>query len=354
VILATLGIALWIGLVTARRFSRPLKDLVAATDRLQTLDLQDKIEVDTRLREVGQLADSSERARSALESFSLYVPTEVVRQLMQRGEAARIGGRTATLTVMFTDVRNFTSIAEQMSPVELTVHMGEYFEGMLDTLRGNGGTIDKIVGDAVVAFWGAPNPDPQQVPHAVEAALRCRERLVEWNRAWKQKGLPELPTGLGLATGEVVVGNIGAPSRLTYTALGDTMNVASRIEGLTRRYGIDILATGDVRRRVGEGFAWREVDLVAVKGRRKAVEMFELLGRTGEVDERTLDWASRYQGALAFFYARDFTKARELIEGLDKERPEDVSVQILLKRCREYIETPPADDWDGIARLQYK
>ncbi|MCZ6785665.1 MAG: hypothetical protein O7E54_00730 [Planctomycetota bacterium] len=354
VILATLGIALWIGFVTARSYSRPLKDLVAATDRLQTLDLKDKIEVDTKLEEVGQLADSSERARSAIESFSLYVPTEVVRQLMQRGEAARIGGRAATLTIMFTDVRDFTSIAERMSPVDLTLHMGEYFEGMLDTLRGNGGTIDKIVGDAIVAFWGAPNPDPQQVPHATEAALRCRERLVEWNRAWKERGLPELPTGLGLATGEVVVGNIGAPSRLTYTALGDTMNVASRVEGLTRRYGTDILVTGDIRRRAGEGFVWREVDLVAVKGRRKAVEIFELLGRTGEVDQQLLDWAGRYQGALAFFYARDFAKARELLEGLDHERPEDASVQIMMKRCHDYIETPPPEDWDGIARLQYK
>ena len=150
------------------------------------------------------------------------------------------------------------------------------------------------------------------------------------------------------------MGNVGAPSRLAYTARGDTMNVASRVQGLTRRYGTDILATGDIRRGAAEEFAWREVDLVAVKGRRKAVEMFELLGRTGEVDEQTLDWAGRYQGALAFFYARDFTKARELLEGLDKERPGDASVQLLMKRCHDYIETPPADDWDGIARMQYK
>ena len=355
--LATAGallLAVLIAVRLSRKYSRPLRDLVAHSERMGRLELDEPSPVVSNLREVDRLAAAQDRMRGALLSFSRYVPVDLVRQLIERGEAAEIGGRTEQLSVLFTDIREFTTIAEGLSPAELTGHMADYFGGMVDNLREHGATIDKFVGDAIVAFWGAPDPDPDHIRHAVEGVLSCRDHIRAQNRRWREEGKPVLPTCFGLSAGEVVVGNIGAPSRLSYTALGDTVNVASRIEGLNRYYGTEVLVTAPVRKAMGETFAWREVDLVAVKGRHKAVEMYELLGRAGEVAAEEIDWAHRYEGALAWYRTRSFARALEVLLKLERERPGDLSVTRLRSLCEEYIENPPSEDWDGVVRMQVK
>jgi adenylate cyclase len=341
---AAVLMAFWL----ARRYSRPLSMLAKNSQRIGTLELRELEPVKSALREVDQLATEQERMRVALDSFSRYVPVDVIKELMTRGEAARIGGARREITSLFTDVQGFTSISESLTPEALTAHMAEYFEEMLEIVQGDGyGTVAQLNGDGLIAFWGAPVHDDEHAAHAATAVLRCQERLAELNERWDGEGLPRLPTRFGLASGPVIVGNIGAISRLVYTALGDTMNLASRLEGVSRFYGSSSLASGATREAAGDAFAWRSVDRVRVKGKSRAVEVYELLGRSGEVPDAQLRFARRYEEALAAYRSRLFDEAINRLEALQGERPGDLSVRRLLDLCRRFDERPPPEDWDG-------
>jgi len=349
-----IGVAIVMATRIARKYSRPLEQLVMASERIGALDLDEIDEVDSPLLELKQLARAQGQMCAALQSFARYVPMEIVRSLVEVGEVARIGGRTESLTVLFTDIRGFTSIAETMTPQALTDHMAEYFEEMLAILRGYRATIDKFVGDAVVAFWGAPLPDANHAVHGVGAALSCRDQLAELNTKWLADGRPALPTCFGLDTGTVVVGNVGAPSRLSYTALGDTVNVAGRIEGVNRLYGTEILGTEDIRTAAGDAFLWRLVDRVYVLGRHEPIAAYELLGCAGQVPDERLSFARSYEGAFALYQSRRFAEAAERMVALARSYPDDASVQYLLTQCRALADQPPDDDWDGVRQLQQK
>jgi adenylate cyclase len=338
----------------SRAYSRALLQLVEQSARIQDLDLSASTPVRSRLREIAQLAQAQERMRIALDGFSRYVPTELVRELLRRGEAARIGGRTETLTVFFSDIRGFTTISESVPPEALTAQMAEYFGELLAILTEEGATIDKFIGDAIMAFWGAPVPDPEHARHGVNAALRCQARLLELNRAWEQEGRPALPTRIGLATGRVVVGNVGAPTRLNYTLLGDIANLASRLEGANRFYGTDILASSAVRAAAGAGLVWRELDAVAVKGKATVVHVHEPLGLEGEVPIERLDFAERWSRALTAYRARDFEGTLTLLGELSAARREDVSVVRLEALARQALVDPPPPGWAGESTLHDK
>ena len=341
---AAILMAFWL----ARRYSRPLSMLAENSQRIGALELGELESVKSTLREVDQLATEQERMRVALDSFSRYVPVDVIKELMTRGEAARIGGARREITSLFTDVQSFTSIAETLSPEALTAHMAVYFEELLKIIQGDGyGTVSQLNGDGLVAFWGAPVQDEEHATHAAIAVLRCQERLAELNDRWESEGLPRLPTRFGLASGPVIVGNIGALSRLVYTALGDTMNLASRLEGLSRFYGASSLASNATREATGDAFAWRSIDRVRVKGKSHAVEVYELLGRRGEVPDERLRFARRYEEALAAYRSRHFDEAVNRLEALAGEMPGDLSVRRLLELSRGFDERPPPESWDG-------
>jgi len=341
---AAVSMAFWL----ARRYSRPLSMLAENSQRIGSLELRQLEPVQSTLREVEQLATEQERMRVALDSFSRYVPVDVIKELMTRGEAARIGGARRDITALFTDVQGFTSIAESLSPEALTAHMAVYFEEMLKIVQGDGyGTVTQLNGDGLVAFWGAPIQDDEHAAHCAGAVLRCHERLAELNDRWEGEGLPRLPTRFGLASGPVVVGNVGALSRLVYTALGDTVNLASRLEGLSRFYGTSILCSGATREETGEAFEWREVDRVRVKGKSRAVAAHELLGRRGAVSEERLRFARRYEEALDAYRSRLFGEAIFRLEALEAERPGDLSLTRLLALSRRYQAEPPSEEWDG-------
>lgn len=314
-VLIVSGIALLVAIVMtgvlARRYSRPLEKLAEQSARVRELQLTETTEVQSPLREVSELARANAQMVTALESFSRYVPMDLVRQLLRRGEVARIGGRDAALTILFTDIAGFTSVSERMAPQQLTDHMAEYFDVMLEELHRECATVDKFVGDAVVAFWGAPEPDPEQGRHAVRAVLRCRERLLEMNEEWERRGLPALPTRFGLNAGEAVVGNVGSPERLNYTVLGDTVNMASRLEALNGRYGTNVLATERVVEAAGTEFAWRLIDRVAVKGKTEAVAIYEPLGEASSVPAQTMRRAREYESALSAYAQGRFVEAAD-------------------------------------------
>ena len=286
---------------------------------------------------------------AALQSFSRYVPIEIVKELMAKGEVARIGGHTETLTILFTDIAGFTNISETMSPEALTNHLAGYFQAMIDALHHHGATVDKIVGDAIIAFWGAPTTMPDQAGQALKAVIECRDTLEVLNQTWRSRGLPELPTRFGLATGSVVVGNMGAPTRLAYTVLGDTVNLASRLEGLNKVYGTSILANIGTRQAGGDGFAMHRLDRIIVVGKTQATDIFEVLGETGKVPEIKLAAARRYEAAWDKYQAGDFRQAGENLAGLEAEFGPDPAVARLRQICENYCQHPPEPGWDGIS-----
>ncbi|MBW2267359.1 MAG: hypothetical protein JRH16_02190 [Deltaproteobacteria bacterium] len=354
---ALLGFAVAVAMAfwLARRYGVPLAALARNSQRIGALELGGIAPVQTRLRELQQLATEQERMRVTLDSFSRYVPMEIVRELMARGEAARIGGERRSVTALFTDVRSFTSIAERLAPEALTAHMAEYFEELLGIIQGDGfGTVTQLNGDGLIALWGAPIDDAAHAQHATQAVLRCRNRLGELAALWQARGLPELPTRFGLASGPAVIGNVGARSRLVYTGMGDTMNLASRLEGLGRFYGVSALASRATRDAAGPGVVWRRVDSVRVKGKQQPVEIFELLGNESEVSDSQREFAAAYEAALEAYTAGEFRAAVAALESLCELRPDDLSVQRLLGLARQSELHPPGPDWDGISEFEVK
>jgi adenylate cyclase len=339
--------------VLARRYSRPLEKLAEQSARVRELRLTDQVTVRSPLREVAQLTDANAQMLTALNSFSRYVPMDLVRQLLHRGEVAKIGGRDDVLTILFTDIAGFTRVSEQMSPQELTLHMAGYFAAMLEELNAERATVDKFIGDAIVAFWGAPEPDPEQAQHAVRAVLHCCDRLCELNEAWTLEGRPPLHTRFGLNRGPAVVGNVGAPDRLNYTVLGDTVNMASRLEALNARYGTSVLATEAVVEAAGPEFVWRRIDRVAVKGKDEAVTIFEPLGEATRVSAEEAELAKKYEDALDHYAQGKFNEAIVALEALLELSPDAAALR-LLERCRSCAANPPASDWDGVTRYESK
>jgi adenylate cyclase len=351
---AALGIAALVSMHLAKRYSRPIQQLIEQSGRLTTLNTEKIAASRPEIREIAQLHDAQENMRVALDSFAKYVPSEVVRELLAKGEAAVIGGRNTAMSILFTDIAGFSSIAERMEPSALTEHMATYFDAMIRIIESHGGTVDKLIGDAIVAFWGAPKPDPQHASNAVRATLDCLSQLNDLNTSWEAEGLPPLPTRFGISTGAVVVGNVGSPGRLSYTALGDSVNLASRLEGANSFYGTSALVSSSTIDEAGEGFLWRRVDLVAVKGRAKPELIFEPLGADGEVDEAELAWVKTYERALDAYLGRRFEESIEILAQLAKTKPEDRSIARLALRCEAMLKDPPPENWDGISRFESK
>jgi adenylate cyclase len=338
VFLVALGLVLFL----ASAYSRPVRTLVRRSEAIQRLELNDgPPPEDTHIRELHRLFQAQANMRNALASFSRYVPVGVIRELLKQRKAARIGARPAELTILFSDIRGFTRISEQMAPDALAGLLSEYFGALQEVIEKRQGTTDKFIGDAVLAFWGAPAADEAHARHAVEAVLECRHVLARLNRQWEEQGRPRLETCFGLATGPVVVGNVGAPTRMNYTVLGNTVNVASRLEHLCREVGCDALATETVVQAAGKELLWRRVGPVAVRGKKEIIEVFEPLGRTNEVEAELREFKRAYETALARFLEGDFTLAEV---GLEPWRNTHPAARALVKRCRALaaLSPPPA------------
>jgi len=352
--LAAVVAALLYSILLARSYSRPLEALVEHSKRIQEFDFESPVGVEAGVRELRDLADAQDQSMKALESFSRYVPMGVVRQLVQSGEVARIGGEERRLTILFTDIVGFTSVSERMSPQELTEHMARYLQVLIDALQESGATIDKLVGDAVIAFWGAPTAIPERALVALGGVVEARSRLDALNKQFQHEDRPVLRTRFGLSTGDVIVGNIGAPSRLSYTALGDAMNTASRLEGLNKGYGTEVLVDRDVREAAEGAYEFRFIDRVVVVGRSEPTEIFELLGARGSVAPALLQSRESYERAWHMYAAREFAGAAELLERHLETWPEDAPAFHLLGECRGFAASPPDPDWDGRREMREK
>lgn len=341
-------IATIMALALSRKYTEPIHGLVQQAQSLRHLDVEPQEKPKTTIREMLHLTEANERMRIALDAFSRYIPTDIVRQLLDRGEAAKIGGKTLDVTILFTDIEGFTSISEKMPPMELALHMEEYFNFMLEELRMENATVDKFIGDSIMAFWGAPAVNTKHAASAVKAVWNCTLKLNEFNKKWKDSGKPEFVTRFGLASGEAVVGNVGASSRLNYTVLGDNVNLASRIEGLNKFYGTKVLATSELVSQTKESFIFRHIDRVAVKGKVQVEEIFELLGPHDHVPEDIRLYKAKYEKALNLYFKQDFSKAIKCLNDLSPLFHEEMSVQRLKEACVRFIKIPPENNWTGV------
>ncbi len=287
---------------------------------------------------IGGLATEGREKAHLRAVFSQYVNRSVVESIIADPDRAKLGGERKVLTVLFSDIRGFSSFSERMGPEELSNYLGEYLMPMTDLVLESGGTLDKYIGDAVMAIWAAPVDMPDHAARACDVALKMQEAVVQLNRKWRTEGKPEIAIGVGLNTGLMSVGNMGTPARFDYTVLGDQVNLGARLEGLTKEYGVDILVGEQTARSAGSQFTFREVDWVRVKGRAGAAPVFELVGRAGAYID------PRFSQGLEAYRARDFRTAQQLFAAM----PDDKTCAILAKRCADLAASPPGPDWDGV------
>ena len=262
--------------------SRSLRRVAVQAGRLRTLEEPEPIEIRSRITEIADLADTMNAAERATWSFSRFVPKDIVRGIIDDSISTELGGVRQEVTVLFTDIYNFTGIAEATDPDVLMRQTSRHFTTLTEAFLAEGGTVDKFIGDAVMVFWNAPRPQPDHVERACRAAIAAKAASDALNLEFATGGLAPFEVRIGLHVGEVVVGNIGSAERMEYTALGTTVNLASRLEGLNKDYGTSILASEAVRDRVGDRFGFKPVASVIAKGMSKPTRVYELLTNAAE------------------------------------------------------------------------
>ena len=278
--------------------------------------------------------------------FGQYVPPELVDEMAKDPGAYSLAGESRELTVLFSDVRGFTTISEGLDPTQLTQLMNEYLTPMTHVIHQHRGTIDKYMGDAIMAFWGAPLHDPQHARHALLAGMEMLTKLEALQDHFKAKGWPPIKIGVGLNTGEMTVGNMGSEFRLAYTVMGDAVNLGSRLEGLTKEYGVQIMVSEFTRAAVPD-FLYRDLDRVRVKGKDKPVGIFEPVCPQGEEPPGLLEELALYNAALAVYRQQRWDQAEENFAELRSKYPQRYLYQVYAKRITYLRGQPPGDDWDG-------
>jgi len=295
-------------------------------------------------RDVSDVLESLEKAKTAMRAMSKYVPINLVRRLYRNKTEPVLGGELMEISIMFADIRDFTTFSEQLTPNQLAAALGRYLDVMARIIQQEtGGTIDKFIGDAIMTFWNAPEPVAEHARMACLAALRCREagRVLSQSSEWL--GLPPFETRFGLHQDKALVGHFGAPDRMNYTAIGDAINLASRLEGLNKQYGTTIIASDRIFEDARAQFDFRLLDWVTVKGKTEAIKIYELLGQKGEAGELR-ETVAAYEDAFGAYVKRDFAAAIAILEKHDADAPSAV----LIDRCRAFQQTPPTEDWRGV------
>ncbi len=288
------------------------------------------------------------RGRKRVRSlFQYYLDPSLVGRIIENPERLKLGGESRVCSVLFSDIVGFTSISEKLSPEQVVAVMNRYLGEMTEIILRNGGLLDKYIGDAIMAVYGAPADMPDHARAACLTALDSQKQLVELSRQLRQEGLPELTCGLGVNSGSMVVGNIGSSTRGNYTAMGDAVNLASRIEGLTREFGVGIIIGPGTRAALGDEFTTRELDFIRVKGKHEPVRIFELISQ-GEASPGQADKIATFERGIEAYRAKDFQAARDRFMKVLESFPDDGPSKTYLARCAAFMAKPPGDDWDGV------
>ena len=288
------------------------------------------------------------------DTLNRYVTKEVVDLILEHPESIILDGEERTATVLFSDIRGFTSISEKMQPKELVQMLRDYFSLMVGAIFKFQGTVDKFIGDCIMAIFGAPTPQPNHAELAVQSALEMKALLQEFNTRRIQSKKEPIRIGVGINTGEVVVGNVGSEKRLEYTAIGDAVNLASRLEGINKQYGTDIIVSESTCLQLNENVMKRELDRVRVKGKCTPVKIYEVMGIRGETPENYENLRECFITGLSFYRKtkwgqaiREFQKALQVV-------PTDTPSRLYINRCELYKHHPPSENWDGVFEMKTK
>ena len=280
--------------------------------------------------------------------FDQYVPPAHIKHMMDEPDAYQLTGENRELTVLFSDIRSFTSISEHLSAAELTQLLNHYFTPVTKTIFDHDGTIDKYVGDLVMAFWGAPVSDPRHASKAVATALALNRVVNDLQPEFQRRGWPAIEAGIGLNTGDMNVGDMGSAYRRAYTVLGDAVNLGSRLEGLTKYYGVALLV-GERTRELAHDFEYRYIDRIQVKGKELPVDVYEPIAPLGCLGIEETDELQDYQAALAAYFDQRWADAEKLFTALQAAYPDRLLYQIYQQRVATWHRSPP-ENWDGSFR----
>ncbi|MGI9571010.1 MAG: adenylate/guanylate cyclase domain-containing protein, partial [Desulfobulbia bacterium] len=357
-IIALFGIAagLLAAWLVAYTMAKPIGKLTEEAFRMKEFDLEEREPVHSMIIEVRRLSQAVDTLKRSLKDFARYVPAQVVRRLVAGEMTSEIGGDRTQITVLFTDIADFTSISESMEPKELMADISEYLAIMSQTLIENGATIDKYIGDAVMAIWNAPVPQHDHAELACKATLEVVSAIAALNERRTESGKAPFNTRFGLHTGEAVVGNVGSAERMNYTALGETVNLAARLESLNKQMGTMILISETVYQEISGTYPTRIVEMVRPKGASHAVRVYELL--TDELYGLNHSDAGQHleswQKCHELYAAHDWEQAVQSIDRHIERYPEDKAAVVIRKRADSFKNYPPPDDWDGIFTAQEK
>lgn len=348
-------------IIMARRITDPLEELNDEMTRIQKFDFSDSPDLVSRIHEVSNLWKIMTLMKHSLASFTKYMPKSVVMKLLEKNETVVLGGEQKTVTILFTDIVGFTTISESFSqPKDLIMFISEYFEVMTNSILAEKGTIDKYIGDAIMAFWGAPDDNEMQALDACRAALICQHAIGKLNVILESEGKPTIHTRIGIHKGEVVVGNMGSSERMNYTVIGDSVNLAARLEGINKYYGTKIIISEVVYQAIQPDFLARTLDIVAVKGKSNAVRIYELLGQRHAEEEiaplpEQEKFVEDFERAFSFYINMNFEKALKCFNEIKKTNNLYPStLDLYIKRCGDFIKKPPADDWRGVTHFDSK
>ncbi len=300
----------------------------------------------------GFIIESREK-RQLAGLFGQYVPPELVDEMAKNPEAINLEGESREMTVLFSDIRGFTTISEGLDPKQLTQLMNELLTPLTQVIHTNRGTIDKYMGDAIMAFWGAPLEDKNHAQHALEAAMQMVAALKPLNVSFAAKGWPAIKMGVGLNTGNMTVGNMGSSFRMAYTVMGDAVNLGARLEGITKTYGVDIIVSEFVKAQV-PSYLYRELDIVRVKGKDEPVTIFEPLGLAAEVSKETQNELKLYREALKLYRNQNWDLSEMQFINLHNINAEQTLYALYIERIKQYRRMPPDADWDGAFNFESK
>lgn len=287
--------------------------------------------------------------------FSQYVSGAVVDDLISDPGKLQLGGERRELTVFFSDIAGFSTFSENKEPEELVRFLNEYLSAMTQIVFDNKGTLDKYIGDAVMAFWGAPTPLDDHAYHGVKSALQMKAKILELREAWRKEGQPLIHARMGLNTGDMVVGNVGGMQRFDYTVMGDNVNLASRLEGANKEYGSTIMVAETTYELVKDRFHTRELDYLVVKGKTKPIKVYEIFDHMeNPLSENKSKSLESYNKGLSEYKAARFNEAIGFFKEALQHDPDDYTSEMYIKRCHSLLEDPPPADWDGVFHLKTK
>ena len=348
VALAALG-ALAASLILSRSITR----IALKTERIRQLDFSDQQPVQSRITEIVRLSDAVENMRAGLEIFGRYVSKNLVQQIMRSPESSGVGGTRREITVMFTDIEGFSLLTETMEPELLTSRLSRYFEALGSAISANRGMIDKYIGDSIMAFWNAPETDPEHIANACRGALQAAAAGHALSEKWRERGRPGFRTRFGVHTGPAVVGNVGARERINYTLVGQVANQASRLEGMNKVYGTEILASGEVAEPTSALFVWRHIDRVVAVGTTEAHDVYEPMGEAASRAEHAA-FLVKWEKAREAYVAGRFEEALAGFQAAAAMREEDPPCHVFIGRCERFLREGVPAEWDGTWHMDRK